>query len=109
MDWTEHGILISLGSQGVFLKTKDSNKFEQLSLPDDIKYIKDCKFSPDGSLVLFFGAKYSNISRAGYETYLFVRNIETGKLSSVKLAGNFFSSEQQATWIYPDRPGFLMK
>jgi hypothetical protein len=56
---------------------------------------------------MFFGIKKEETSKAGLGFYIFVKDLKTGILHQEKLDSACSFESYQATWIYPDRPGFL--
>jgi hypothetical protein len=106
-DWTEKGILITLPGVGLFYQAADKQAFVKIDLPESILSHRKGRISPDGNKIMFFGIKKEETSKAGLGFYIFVKDLKTGILHQEKLDSACSFESYQATWIYPDRPGFL--
>ncbi len=101
LDWKEGGIVVTDGKRGIFFSRGKSSKYglKLLKMSENIDHYARGRISPDGKKIMFFGSKRD-------ESFLFIYNLETQKISSIKLKKDI--DEYMGGWIEEGQRSLIM-
>lgn len=101
LEWTGKGMVITC-PDAIYVKDavvggKKVEETRKLEIPEEITCFRNGKISPDGSLLMFFG-KIRDKESINID-YLFILNLETGKIAKTRVGFDRLMDDYQGAWI----------